>query len=240
MSCLTGIFSANCPENWGPDLDFGAPPIVSHTADGRMILLAGQKSGGVYGLDPVTGERIWESMFGRGGMLGGVHWGMAVNEPLGLLFAPISDVSSGPPSDREQDPGLNAVDISTGETRWSAPNVGECEGRENCRPGLSAAILATDDLVFAGALDGYLRAYRAQTGEVLWQYDTWREFSAVNGLPAQGGAIDVHGPVLADDWLFVQSGYGSFGQKGGNVLLAFRVAQLSEEATLTATETDDE
>jgi polyvinyl alcohol dehydrogenase (cytochrome) len=240
ISCLTGVFAANCPENWGPDLDFGAPPIVSQTPDGRPILLAGQKSGGVYGLDPVTGERIWENMFGRGGMLGGVHWGMAVNEPLGLLFAPISDVPSGPVTDREQDPGLNAVDIATGETRWSAPNVGECEGRENCRPGLSAAILATDELVFAGALDGYLRAYRAATGEVLWQYDTWREFTSVNGLPAEGGAIDVHGPVLADDWLFVQSGYGSFGQKGGNVLLAFRVTDTTGPVMSDSEELQDE
>ncbi len=224
MACVLPIMNANCPQDWGPDLDFGAPPIVSQTPEGVDILLAGQKSGGVYGIDPDTGERIWEQMFGRGGMLGGVHWGMAVNERLGLVFAPISDKATGPASDREADPGLNALDIATGMTRWSTPNAGSCEGRENCGPGLSAAILATDDLVFAGGLDGYLRAYNARTGEVVWEYDSWRDYETVNNLPARGGAIDVHGPVIAGDWLFIQSGYGSFGQRGGNVLLAFRLA----------------
>jgi polyvinyl alcohol dehydrogenase (cytochrome) len=226
MSCLAGIFNANCPDDWGPDLDFGAPPIVSETRTGKKILLAGQKSGGIYGIDPLSGERIWETVFGRGGMLGGVHWGMAVNETLDLVFVPISDVPSQPESDREREPGLNAVDISTGSTRWSTPAPGACDRRERCRPGLSAAVLATNDLVFAGGLDGFLHAYRADSGERVWEYDTWREYSAVNGLPAEGGAIDVHGPVVAGDWLFVQSGYGSFGQKGGNALLAFRVQAL--------------
>jgi len=229
MACSLPMFNANCPEDWGPDLDFGAPPIVSRTPDGEDILLAGQKSGGVYGIDPDTGERRWQQMFGRGGMLGGVQWGMAVNERLGLVYSPISDIPTGPANDREADPGLNAVDIGSGETRWSTPNAGSCEGRENCRPGLSAAILATHDLVFAGGLDGFLRAYNAETGAVVWEYDTWREFDAVNGLPAQGGAIDVHGPVIAGDWLFIQSGYGSFGQKGGNVLLAFRLKPELDE-----------
>lgn len=225
MACALPILNANCPEDWGPDLDFGAPPIVSQTPDGTDILLAGQKSGGVYGIDPDTGERIWEQMFGRGGMLGGVHWGMAVNERLGLVFAPISDRPTGPANEREADPGLNALDIATGKTRWSTPNAGSCDGRENCAPGLSAAILATDDLVFAGGLDGYLRAYNAETGDVVWEYDSWRDYETVNNLPARGGAIDVHGPVIAGDWLFIQSGYGSFGQRGGNVLLAFRLAR---------------
>ena len=39
-----------------------------------------------------------------------------------------------------------------------------------------------------------------------------------------GGAIDVSGQVLANGWLYVQSGYSMFGQLPGNVLLAYKIA----------------
>ncbi|MCH8861862.1 MAG: hypothetical protein IID51_05070, partial [Proteobacteria bacterium] len=47
---------------------------------------------------------------------------------------------------------------------------------------------------------------------------------SLNGVEAHGGAIDVQGPVIADGMLFIQSGYGLFGQMPGNILLAFRIA----------------
>ena len=40
----------NCPEEDGPDFDFGAPPILASMGD-RDILLAGQKSGMIFGID---------------------------------------------------------------------------------------------------------------------------------------------------------------------------------------------
>ena len=40
---------------------------------------------------------------------------------------------------------------------------------------------------------------------------------------ACGGTIDVHGPYVADDMVFLQSGYGSFGQQGGNAVIAYRL-----------------
>ena len=42
----------------------------------------------------------------------------------------------------------------------------------------------------------------------------------VNG---KGGAIDGPAPVVSDGMLFVNSGYGMFGQMPGNVLLAFKI-----------------
>jgi polyvinyl alcohol dehydrogenase (cytochrome) len=44
-------------------------------------------------------------------------------------------------------------------------------------------------------------------------------------LYLQGGwtAISVLSPVMAGGMLFVNSGYGMFGEKPGNVLLAFSV-----------------
>lgn len=178
----------NCPEENGPDLDFGAPPILTRTPSGEDILLAGQKSGGVYALDPDTGARIWARTFGRGGLVGGVHWGMAVNPRLSTLFVPINDMQLFY-AVREgiSEPALHALDIATGEVRWTVLMDGSCGARTPCNPGLSAAITATPDLVFTGGLDGRVRAHDAETGAIVWKVDTWGDFEAVGGGHATGG-----------------------------------------------------
>src|SRR6185503_4946459 len=58
----------NCPEDAGPDYDFGSSPILRTLPNGKQILLAGQKSGVIYGLDPDNGgKRLWEVKIGNGG-----------------------------------------------------------------------------------------------------------------------------------------------------------------------------
>lgn len=218
----------NCPKPMGPDLDFGAPPILAHAKDGRSLLIAGEKSGDLYALNPSDGSTVWTRHVGRGGALGGVHWGMAVNEALGLLYVPVSDIDAGHLNGKgNAKPGLYAYDIATGELRWSHLRKARCPDR-SCSPGLSAAVIAGPDLVFAGSLDGILEAVDARSGKLLWSYDTWRDFpNTANGKPAKGGSFDAHGPMLAGDQLMVSSGYGSFFQKGGNAFLVF---ELSPEA----------
>ena len=235
MACLIPDHPS-CPEEVGPDYDFGAPPILARMASGEHILLAGQKSGGVYAMKPDSGARIWERQLGRGGYLGGVHWGMAVNEALGLLYVPISDRAVGPAASDKPMPGLHALEVETGVVRWSAINPDRCDGRKGCDSGTSAAIVATPDLVFAGSLDGQISVYDARTGEVVWSYDTWRKFDSVNGEAAGGGSIDVHGPMVAGDMLLIQSGYGQHGQAGGNALLAFRLPRSAADAQSTSPE----
>jgi polyvinyl alcohol dehydrogenase (cytochrome) len=66
------------------------------------------------------------------------------------------------------------------------------------------------------------RAFDAKTGEVLFQFDTARRFEALNGVEAKGGSIDSASITAANGYLFVNSGYGMFGQMAGNVLLAFK------------------
>jgi polyvinyl alcohol dehydrogenase (cytochrome) len=224
IACDISRGHPNCPKPVGPDLDFGAPPILVHTADGRTLLIAGEKSGMVYALDPSDGHVVWTRQAGRGGALGGVHWGMAVNEPLGLLFVPISDIDAGYLTGKgTARAGLYAYDIATGEPRWAHERKARCAER-TCSPGLSAAIIAGPDLVFAGSLDGKLEAYEARSGKLLWSQDTWLDYpNTVNGVAAKGGAFDSHGPMLAGDQLIVSSGYGTFGQRGGNALLVYEL-----------------
>ena len=40
----------NCPENEGPDVDYAASTILATAADGRDVVLAGQKSGMMYAM----------------------------------------------------------------------------------------------------------------------------------------------------------------------------------------------
>ena len=132
MSCEVSISHPNCPDPVGPDLDFGAPPILYTPPDGRQLVLAGQKSGDVWALDAVTGDTLWTRRIGRGGKLGGIHWGMAVDPVSGQLFVPVSDVGARG-SELEQ-PGLFALDITDGSIRWSAQRDVRCE-EKNCWTG---------------------------------------------------------------------------------------------------------
>ena len=218
--------SINCPlGETGPDHDFGATPILAKLAGGKQILLAGQKSGSVYGIDPADGKLLWTAKVGTGSALGGVEWGMAYDGRV--LYVTISDIAVPPPLAK---PGLYALDPASGKILWSAPAPTlPCSFKSpRCSSAHSAPPTAAPGLVLTGSHDGWLQAYDAKSGRMLWSYDTGRGgFSTVNGVPAQpGGSIDATGPVVADGGVFVISGYsGATGAFGNplNVLLAFTV-----------------
>jgi len=217
--------NSNCPKDAGPDYDFGASPILRTLPDGRTLLLAGQKSGVIYAIDPdKKGEIIWQTRLGKGGVLGGIQWGPAADSEA--AYVAISDVGATlGPEGLEPDPkvggGLFAVQISTGKKLWSAlPSAEGCHA-PRCSPGQLAAVTAIPGVVFSGSLDGHFRAYSSQDGHVLWDYDTLREFPTVNKVPAKGGSLDGAGAAVAGGMVFVNSGYGQNYEIPGNVLLAF-------------------
>jgi polyvinyl alcohol dehydrogenase (cytochrome) len=141
-----------------------------------------------------------------------------------LVYAANSDNVTGIAADTSfaSSPGMYALDLITGKIAWKTPSPG-CQGNKNCMVTNSAAPVAMPGLVFAGALDGVIRAYNSENGEIVWQYNTLKEFESSMGDKGRGGAIDGPSPVVADGMLFVNSGYGMFGQIPGNVLLAFAV-----------------
>lgn len=223
-ACVTLTGRANCPEDNGPDADYGAPPILVEI-DGRDVLLAGQKSGFVHALDPdQNGTIIWKQLVGRGGTMGGVHWGMATDGKT--LFVPINDRGNySINKEQPKVPGLHALNVADGKRLWSTIEENRCPplSIRGCGPGLSAAITLIPEVVFGGTLDGFLKAYAADDGRELWAFDTKKDFEAVNGVKAFGGAIDSDGPIVVEDQVFVTSGYAKFGEKEGNVLLAFEL-----------------
>ncbi|MGY3408921.1 polyvinyl alcohol dehydrogenase (cytochrome) [Bradyrhizobium sp. GM5.1] len=75
VACF-GADKTNCPEDHGPDHDFGQSPILVTLRDGRRVLAIAQKSGVVHALDPDDGGKIlWQTRIGKGGALGGSEWG---------------------------------------------------------------------------------------------------------------------------------------------------------------------
>jgi polyvinyl alcohol dehydrogenase (cytochrome) len=224
MGCLTGS-TLNCPDDHGPDHDFGQSPILTQVADGRRMLVIAQKSGVAYALDPDgEGRILWQTRVGKGGALGGSQWGSAVDDER--VYVAISDVRflGGTIGSLRLDPraggGLFAIDLATGQVTWSVAPV-PCGERAQCSPALSAAVTVIPGVVFSGGVGGFLRAYATADGRLLWEVDTARDYDTVNGVPARGGAMDGPGPTIVDGMLYVTSGYGLWGGKPGNVLLAF-------------------
>jgi polyvinyl alcohol dehydrogenase (cytochrome) len=214
----------NCPDNPGTDLDFGmAPLLVKEGYNGKDILVAGQKSGVVHALDPATGKVVWQTRIGKGGALGGIHWGMAT-DGKNVYAANADNIYALDPRDATQKaaPGLYALNLNNGEVVWKS-NTPACPAGKNCISANSAAPLALPDLIFAGTLEGYIRAHDAKTGKVLWEYDTAKTYDTVNGITGKGGSIDGPSPVVSGNKLFVNSGYGMFRELPGNVLIAFEL-----------------
>jgi len=204
------------------DHDFGGGPVIWR-GKGKTLILGGQKSGDVWALD-TAGKKVWHQQFGKGSALGGVHWGIAAD--AARVYAPIADPNI-PEADNAA--GLYAIDALSGKLAWSWKAKADCEGARKARVpscdgkfGLSAPPLVVDGAVIAGGLDGRLYVFEATTGKLLATHDTAVPFQGVNKLSGAGGSIDAAGPFAGDGLLFVGSGYGSFGQQAGNVLVAYR------------------
>jgi polyvinyl alcohol dehydrogenase (cytochrome) len=219
----------NCPPPNGPDYDFGSSALLVHAPDGKEILVAGQKSGVVYAFDPdAKGKILWQTRVGKGGLNGGVQWGMASDEQK--VYAAVNDVSgvmnsAGPVGGATFDPvqggGLTALHLEDGAKAWFAPSHPCDPPRPGCSPGQSQALTLIPGVVFSGSLDGHMRALATEDGEVLWDFDTAKEYSTVNGIQAKGGSLDGAGPVIVGGMVFINSGYPRNGGMPGNVLLAF-------------------
>jgi polyvinyl alcohol dehydrogenase (cytochrome) len=208
----------NCPDDTGPDFDFGNSPMLRRLANGRSVLTLGQKSGVAWALDPDReGAVIWQKRVGKGSALGGMEWGSAADEQT--AYFPVADAQFGP----AEAGGLYALNLQTGEERWRWRPPSDCApGNRNCVQANSAAITVIPGVVFAGTTSGIMRAYATADGRVLWETDTNKEFQTVNGVAGKGGAINGPGPVVVNGMMFTNSGYAYLGMGiGGNVLLAY-------------------
>ena len=215
----------NCPSENGPDYDHGSSILLVSSVDKKDVLLAGLKNGEVLGLDPDDeGKTVWKTKVGRGSIQGGVHFGMAASDTQ--VFVPINDMNNTRNGDyldpAEAKPGLHSLRVNDGSVIWSHIQDNVCAANEEfCDPGISAPVTAAKGAVFAGHLDGFVRAYDDENGELLWSFDTKPERQAVNGIEGKGGGMSGAGPFVAERHVVVNSGYGLYYHDPGNLLLVF-------------------
>ncbi|HUA02166.1 MAG TPA: PQQ-binding-like beta-propeller repeat protein [Candidatus Aquilonibacter sp.] len=202
-----------CPENPGPDWDFGNSPILETLPGGQRLLVAAHKGGLVVAIDPDRGGAlVWKTDLAEpdAGDAIQVMWGGA-SDGENVYYS----LKSG---------GVAAVRLADGKRVWTAridPAVIPSEAGKRVRRGLEAAVTGIPGVVFAGGWDGVLHALSAEDGHVLWEFQTVRDYTTVNGVAAHGGSLGAPGPVVVDGMLYVGSGYVGTGNGiPGNVLLA--------------------
>jgi polyvinyl alcohol dehydrogenase (cytochrome) len=204
---------------------FTSSPVLRTLASGNQILLAAQKSGVVYALDPDHGgEVLWQTKvvdpaaLGAGGVpssgtssAGGVAWGIAADHRnvyvaiSGLLAQPVNGTGS-----------LTALEMKTGVARWHTPAPEPaCSWRDRpCSHAQGQAVTVMPGSAFSGAMDGHLRAYSTINGKIVWDVDTARDYQTQNGIRASGGPLDHGGATIVNGSVYINS---------GNTLLAFSV-----------------
>jgi polyvinyl alcohol dehydrogenase (cytochrome) len=216
---------------------FSSSPVLRTLATGNEVLLEGQKSGVVYGLDPDHGGQVlWQTKIGDSsagaagvagggpsaivsvvgppgvaGSPGGVAWGSAADHRS--LYVAISGLLAQPPNSAGS---LTALDMTTGIARWhtAAPQPACSWGERNCSHAQAQAVTVMPGSAFSGSMDGHLRAYSTIDGKVLWDFDTAKDFQTKNGIKASGGPLDHGGATIVNGMVYVNS---------GNTLLAFSV-----------------
>jgi polyvinyl alcohol dehydrogenase (cytochrome) len=209
VGCETESPSENCPDDLGPDYDFGSSSIMRTLPDGRTVLISGQKSGEVFAHDAGRdGAVIWKATLVEKLARGEIVFGGAADDQAAYFGV--------------RSTGLVALDLATGARKWVTTIPAPPAPRPS-RGGPTAALSVMPGVVFAGGWDGMLRAFASGDGRILWHYDMMRDFTTVNGVAAKGGAMGGPGPVIAGGMLFAGSGYLGVGGGGtpGNVLLAF-------------------
>jgi polyvinyl alcohol dehydrogenase (cytochrome) len=181
------------------------------------VVLAAQKSGVLYALDPDRGgEILWQTRIAHG-----VGAGEDIKTPGGVGFGVAADYRNayvalnGALADPANPSGsITAVELKTGIVRWQGlypqPNCSFTEAP--CQHGGSQAVSVIPGSAFSGSLDGHLRAFSTIDGKLQWDFDTAKAFQAVNGIAAHGGPLDRGGATIVNGTVYITS---------GNALLAF-------------------
>ena len=107
VGCMSPKPLENCPKDFGPDQDFGSPPILHELPGGRTLLVAGQKSGNVRAYDPDRkGAVVWRTaLVNNTKEFGGkIVWGGAADDETAYF-----GLGTG---------GIGAVGIRDGELKW--------------------------------------------------------------------------------------------------------------------------
>lgn len=236
LGCLGPTWAQNC----GPDMDFSQHPMLCRmrnrgTGRHQEVLVVGQKTGDMFGLNPDTGAELWKTSGNRAGddfeqgLVGGFQWGSACTRDtvVGLFANSYGEEHQLPGGAVTRGGTIVGFDSTTGAIGFETPQTEDKV--------LTGALLDTAvGLLFGRSLDpqdpasnfgapscagrtcfwgssgvtGFLFATDTKTGKIVFK-------RPANGSVIWGGAI-VRLPGKGTFW-YVGSGYGSFttGQSAG-------------------------
>jgi len=187
------------------DYDFGSGANMINS----NLVGAGEKSGVYHAFNADTGEIVWSTAAGPGGLEGGIQWGTATDG--NRIYVPETNFNrkTYTLADGTQWQGGSwaALDSATGKILWQTPTP--------TPPGDTSEALAqsgvsvANGVVFSGTLSGDYVAIEASTGKILWSY-------------ASGGSVH-SAPAIVDGTLYWASGYLGLGATTNNKLYAFTV-----------------
>lgn len=206
VSCLLDLPS--CPENSGPDADFGqGPSLYTTKVNGKMtdLIGAGQKSGIYWALNRDTGKLVWNTQVGPGGTTGGLQWGSAVSD--GVVYTALANSENIPfalpNSSMSSGGGFAALDGATGKKIW------QIEDPVNGKKLVYAPVTVVNDVMLGCSMDatGPMYAINTKTGKILWTFNS--------------GASCNSGASIIDDTIYWGSGYANFGFGVGGVNKVF-------------------
>ncbi|MEY2515334.1 MAG: hypothetical protein QOJ89_2692 [bacterium] len=205
-----GTNPGNCPADAGPDFDFGQGPMLLTAKVGgkpTAVVGAGEKSGDFTLLNRDTGQRIWVTHVGPGGLTGGLQWGSATDGKR--IY-----VAESNSADLNTRGWWSALDPSTGAELWRTYDPGTGIGGEPCGffPGCTwgavgigfgysaeGPVSTANGVVYGCSLNPIgdnMVAMDAATGQIKWKY--------ASGASCLGGAAITNGTVY---W---GTGYRSF------------------------------
>ena len=120
-------------------------PIVGGIVSAQGKLFFGSSDGGVYALDSVTGDFLWESPFATGDKI----WGTPAVSGDTLYIGSF-------------DKNLYAIDINTGKAKWEQPF--------KTGGSIIATPLVRDGVIYIGSFDRKFYAVDAVTGKEIWRF----------------------------------------------------------------------
>jgi polyvinyl alcohol dehydrogenase (cytochrome) len=212
--------SINCEGEPGEDYDFSSSAMLVDTSVGKLVVGI-QKNGNLNALDRLTGKSVWQASVGAAVA---INWGTTFDGKR--IYT--GDASF------DRNGGVYALDAATGKITWQVempsckpgPKVPEA----SCWSGNMNAVSSSPSLVWIAANDGQVHAFDAESGKVVWSYNTAHNVVGTNGVRGNGGSIAAAGITVAHGQVYVTSGYSPWTPSfiEGNVLFAFGFPVLEE------------
>jgi outer membrane protein assembly factor BamB len=183
------FYAANRHDIFDHDLQ-QSPVLVTVENDGQpyTVAVSSGKLGRVIAIEVERGLSVWTSDVGKHtpwnnaqwvppgqtvtvepGVLGGVEGPIAYAD--GTVFVP---VLNSPANYTDQGLDTSSLDFSSATGQMTALNIfdGTVKWNADMAAGNVSGTVVANDVVFAGGLDGIVRAYKTDDGSVLWSYDT--------------------------------------------------------------------